>query len=353
MAMLAYAPLAVSVFGNATYPLQSRLALGRSLVLSRLGYGIHVWSFVPLWSLKQVNDPYMRFLRRVAGEHVRKSGGLTDLQVRQRLAFPSVDCFVSQNRLCYLQHLVRSNAEILIAMLAHRPKLPWVNLVEKDLSGLFASQRFRLSELGDPRQNQAKWLDFMCSFPNGWKQIVRKWVFHESALDRSQQRKMLPKSSSFPCVPCGLFFDSRRALEQHQRSVHGRRSSVKHWANSTGKCVVCGSVFSTRLRLVAHLTESRTRYGKRPCREFLHLFPPLSGEAVRELDLLDSKARRDARHRGHTQPLSSAPAELVYNKSNRKRTLPQVSSPPKRCRITFKQPRPEFPPPPPRKVRRC
>ena len=93
------------------------------------------------------------------------------------------------------------------------------------------------------------------------------------------------------------------------------------------------SVFSTRLRLIAHLTESRVRFGRQPCQKFLNRFPRLPPEEVSRLDEMDRTARADARRKGKTQPLSSGPL---------KRALPSGSEDAyphlKRRRLLHKQP---------------
>ena len=68
-----------------------------------------------------------------------------------------------------------------------------------------------------------------------------------------------------PCVTCGARFRGSRALLQHQRTAHGRRCVAKNFAPAHGQCPVCRVVFSTRLRLVAHLTETGVRGSREFC----------------------------------------------------------------------------------------
>ena len=132
----------------------------------------------------------------------------------------------------------------------------------------------------------------------------------------------------FPAHLVVFFFESQKAVLQHNRVTHGHRSDVKMWAGADCRCIVCGSTFSTRLRLIAHLTENRVRRGRPPCRASLQCIPPLAPDVVCALDLLDTKHRRDARHNGHTQPLTTAPAKNVAQSST---ICPQLlTSPPPR-----------------------
>ena len=108
------------------------------------------------------------------------------------------------------------------------------------------------------------------------------------------------------------------------------RSAPRLYASDSGVCPVCSSVFSTRLRLIGHLSEKRERHGRAPC--FPQVVPSmmLEDSEVRRLDELDKVARREARRRGRTQPLSQGPAL-------RKRHMPQEpEAQPKRRRLREK-----------------
>ena len=126
-----------------------------------------------------------------------------------------------------------------------------------------------MSELGDPAVYPHRWQDFICNFPWAWKKHVRKWIEIASPLDRASVKgggsRDVPED--FRCVDCCLSLEYARALAQHQRKVHARRSDVKRWAPENGKCCVCGTTFSARLLLVAHLTDGRVRHGRPPLAE--------------------------------------------------------------------------------------
>ena len=101
-------------------------------------------------------------------------------------------------------------------------------------------------------------------------------------------------------------FRSSKALETHKRVVHGCRSNMRYYAPGSGICSSCGTNFNSRLRLLAHLVDSR-----RPkCRDRIlqSHSPKLSEAEVSRLDELDRKLRRDARRAGHTHVLASGPA---------------------------------------------
>ena len=123
-----------------------------------------------------------------------------------------------------------------------------------------------------------------------------------------------PEHHALPhqCGMCTRAFASARMLMTHQRSFHGTRNPLKKFIGSDARCPVCLSVFSSRLRAIAHVTEKRRR-GKggraMTCHERLQsgLYPSLSPEELQRLDAADTLARRIARKSGRSQPRSSAP----------------------------------------------
>ena len=328
----------VHLLGAACMHMRSRLQLAASLVLSRLFFNIHVWSVLPSVCLQRINTMYMRVLRRCMGQVRFKGGGLTDLQVRVAIGKPSVECVISRNRLVYFSQLLRSPASQLRSLLSFRggsgERLPWVSLLIGDLESLRAAFPNRLSELGSPEQCPEAWADFVSKYPRQWKEIVCDWVSSESVCDsRKHPPDCLP--ALHICGQCQHSFESVRALRTHQRFAHKQRSSRKAYAGEDGKCQICSVVFSTRLRLIAHLTDTRRRGQRSPCGLQLHLCDPLSPAEVERLDLLDTESRRKARRAGLTQPRSQG---MVINKRSRNRASDVVPPSPKRYRVSQKAP---------------
>ena len=101
-AMASYSPLAVKVFGNRWIKTWLKMALMRSLVLSRSCFNLHV-SVPRPWLLKRSNRVHMRVLRRIAGCMVDTDGGgqphHSNRAVRQMLDEPSIDCIAARTRL--------------------------------------------------------------------------------------------------------------------------------------------------------------------------------------------------------------------------------------------------------------
>ena len=110
------------------------------------------------------------------------------------------------------------------------------------------------------------------------------------------------------CVHCSRVFPTWRALGMHMRMQHQEASSKfgpKWFDSESAACPICGSGFSTRLRLVAHLSEKRTRHGRAPCFTQVEPHMRITPEECARLDEIDREARRAAKKKGHTQPLTA------------------------------------------------
>ena len=104
--------------------------------MSRLHFNVHIIVPTPRF-MKTINFAYMRGLRRIAG-CMRGERCETDLEVRRRLAAPSIECILARARLRYLRRLVLRQSMSLLALLSVRLKgqmLPWVTLIMNDLRG--------------------------------------------------------------------------------------------------------------------------------------------------------------------------------------------------------------------------
>ena len=92
-------------------------------------------------------------------------------------------------------------------------------------------------------------------------------------------------------------------------------SDVARFVCSSLRCCVCSCLFSTRSRLVARLSETRNR-GRRKftCRDAVlnsGLVSPVTPAEFESAHQADRQLRKDARKRGHTQPLAIRPAKRL------------------------------------------
>ena len=131
-----------------------------------------------------------------------------------------------------------------------------------------------------------------------------------SCLDSKASAAEISQANQYMCNVCsGLdrpAFATPKALASHMRTVHKIRTPMRAYADSNGVCPACATTFCSRLRLLAHLCDSR-----RPrCRNYIlgSGLPTLSAERVAKLDSEDREARRLAKRQGHTTVLAKAAA---------------------------------------------
>jgi hypothetical protein len=184
---------------------------------------------------KRLNSVYMRVLRRIAGAcRFNAVGNKTDAMVRRELNMPSMQCLIVRRRLMLLMSVLRSEVKSLMALMAavsargDKSRLPWVELVYKDLCALARYHGDRLTELGDPRGDAAKWHRFIVDYPLAWRQLVAEFHYFDSSLDAaatSKQTSRLGYDCEHVCAACReagcpCVFASEKALMCHQRSKH-------------------------------------------------------------------------------------------------------------------------------------
>ena len=146
-----------------------------------------------------------------------------------------------------------------------------------------------------------------------WARIVDRVFWDTSVADpvRDSAAVCQDPASSITCPLCPQsaevkLFATPKALQAHQRVKHGIRSPMRLFADESGECRVCGTQFGTRLRLLAHLCDSR-----RPkCRDVClsGSIPPIAADEVGRLDLIDRDLKRSAARCGHTPVLATGAA---------------------------------------------
>jgi len=315
--MAAYAPIAVKIFGSGAIGLHVKLHFLRTLILARSLFNAHLLTAQVAY-IRKLNAVYARVLRRVFGAPRHDSTkGPTDLVVRVAVGMPSLDCLLVVRRLHYVARLVKHRPSQLWALLQQRVSdrpLPWVAQLRDDFMVFFKCSAAVRSELPVPIGDLAlhRWFNFVNDEPLKWGELVRNVFFYESVLDRhvtphAPVRAIL----THKCDVCDLYFSTRKGLDQHKRRKHGVLSDMRFFARTDGVCLACKTVFSTRLRLLAHLTDRRRDY----CRGYiLANSSPLHASEVQALDHVDRAARRLAHRAGHSHPIAVQSARTACGK---------------------------------------
>ena len=162
----------------------------------------------------------------------------------------------------------------------------------------------------DPRMNFAPCCDLMVAHTGAWRRLVAMLVVHTSSTDVARDsRTAVPADAAralrlLPCPRCTACFPTTRALAQHERIKHGVRSEWRLYVGTGCMCHCCKTVFSTRLRATAHLSDPRRN---RKCRQYVldGLATPVPPDELNALDDADRFARRSAQQAGLTMPLTT------------------------------------------------
>ena len=308
VSMQAYTPLAGKVFSSPHIPARLKVILMMYLILSRLLYNTHIWTPCAR-ALGRLNTAYMRVVRRIFGEPRFGKTEHDDATVRALLGVPSIDCLLQRRRLLYLGRLMRAPLSTIHAVLALTHKgacLPWIRLVQKDLSDMHTRVPEMASGFPPPLTAPHAWSSLMRD-AKAWHEAVCKIRFSDSVLD-DKQAPAISVQLAHTCEDCTKCFATRQALLQHKRIAHSWRDPILKFIDGSGKCPVCGTFFVSRLRMLAHVTDSR----RDRCRKQIlggH-FQIQTDKQLALLEAADGQARKDARRQGRSHAIAQGSARL-------------------------------------------
>ena len=261
----------------------------------------------------------MRVVRKLIGQPRYGGGGPSDFEIRQKAGFPSIDCVLMRRRLMYLKRVVERAPGPLLALLAQRSSkisAPWVELVRDDLRCLRARVA---TQLPDPLAHCREWLSFMMSCD--WVDAVSHLFFDSKVGDKVVVEPVGTNPlTTFRCSLCPApenltNFLSKKALDSHIRSRHKVKTEVRILAPESGKCMVCKAQFQSRLRLIAHLSDTRVRRDRCRVKVLSGDIRPLSAATVERLDNVDTMLRREAHRSGRSHPLAVGQARRANGKA--------------------------------------
>lgn len=314
-ALACFCPLATKVFGCKQVSPCLRLALASSLVFSRLLYNAGVWPQLHQAAFRRLNATYMRVLRRVHGA-VRANGGwkVKDGEVFQQLGASSLEDKLRQARLKTLAKFVRCAPPALRLLLQVKGRcgepMSWIAAIRDDLQELARRLPEKLASLGDPVENAADWQTLIERYPAEWSSLVDLAFARPPVV---ADEPCVPKARAgavnleFVCRTCSAAFATGKARAQHERVKHKRRTYAEDFVGKEPVCPVCAKVFADRLRVVAHLSDTRVRakHGRPSCTQLLLSggYPKIQAEVLEAERSLNKAARTQARRQGHTRPV--------------------------------------------------
>ena len=309
-AMAAYTPISAKVFGSPHVLPWLKFHLCNSLVMSRLMYNIHTLVMTPAATAK-LGAVYMRVLRRIAGQsRFKGTENISDHDLLQTISKPSIDCLVVRARLKYICRVCKHSNQALYILLtickADKP-LPCVAQLKSDFLLLLAAARYHKKAIPAKNATLAEWLSLFAK-PLAWAEVVDCIFFTHSCNDKCSK----PNSSNSTLYICNTCTESKdgtkpsfatqRALESHQRTKHKQLNDMRYYVKGDGLCVVCKTVFNSRIRCLAHLLDRR----RTKCSDQIRdgRFKRLDESTVVQLDLADREARRQAQRSGHSHPIA-------------------------------------------------
>ena len=306
---------------NPVLPLQRRLELFRTLVLSRFCYGTESWTLTDNRTKEYVHNALMRLFRRLLGrahdEH------LSDEDILTQVGINSPTEILRLARLRYLGTLHKCTDLVPWGLL--NSDSHWVSLIQDDLG--WAWQQLRgASGLPDPTQSLEAWRSIWVHYPSYWKRLLRRagehailqrlrhhrvaefhWhflhLFREARADsfvRKEDSGRLVDEERHACMACSKIFRSKGGLGAHLFKSHGTISRLRTLFDTTC-CGHCMKEYHTYSKLHAHLRYSsscrialwggRRRYrptsgtgstmDRKLCQQHDGLLPPLQAEGPR------------------------------------------------------------------------
>jgi hypothetical protein len=191
-------------------------------------------------------------------------------------------------------------------------------MVRGDLQRIASFHANKLAELGDPLVRCDEWATMIISFPSEWRELVKSCHYNSMELDVASKPKTKPGewgTQPHPvhrCATCNGTFPTLKALEAHKKAKHKTRAQFSSLIGASRVCPCCHVEFSSRTRLLAHISEKRNRGGRLySCNTLMAagMVMPVDQAELRTALESDKLARTLARKAGHTVPVSESLAK--------------------------------------------
>jgi hypothetical protein len=313
-----------TVFTNKAIPLNGRLVLFQSLILSRLLYGCAVWAELSAASYKKLDATVVGFYRRICNEGFWNSGQQTDREFLQSHKLTPFRIFWARHRLCYLHHVAAHGHTFYksLLLMEFQHGKGWLFEVSEDLQWL---AKFHDLPFDIP-VDRAGWITAWSALRDckPWKKWVSRAVakhleqekiayeiqsYHQSIRQELEAAGMelAPTSlettepTPFHCTHCDVSFCTAQQLALHDFRIHKKRSAESYLVQSE-VCAGCLRTFHTTFRVTQHLRYRGNQcwdrlFGVRPPAEPAQVTLPTHLVGVTRLPVI-------RRHRGPLRPTS-------------------------------------------------
>ena len=305
------------IFQNAMLPLDRRVQLFQTLVLSRLLYGSESWHLKDIKSKGYLHTSIIKLYKRLL--KLSPDATWTDEEVCVALQLPTPTELLRRVRLRYLGTLHQCEGTVSWRVLHNDSE--WCAIVVDDLQWLW-KQICTCTHMPDPATNLEPWRYLWRYHQPYWKGLIRRAFLH-AALQRQNQLLVQQSFAAFlstlkdeqiigdqslgtadrdahqgfgffGCLGCKKAFRSRGGEGAHMFRCHGQISTLR-WLFDTTACPACLREYHTFGRLKAHLhvnSHCRLRLQNRPS-----LPAPAAGTGSTENSALEHK------HDGLVPPL--------------------------------------------------
>ena len=296
----AWGPLLKNLWSNKSIARCNKVLLFQSLVMSRLLYNVHVWSWYQESDIQKLQAAFRDMAKSIARPSLMGLGyyqvTVEDLAGLVGVLDPARQLRVA--RLRYAARAIRYLPSFMWRILRETEgELAWKMHFIADCEWLRSHHPSGTWPIANADFNQ--WLEFIPHCDDWRTRIKRAAAASLRASQRNAEHKLRelkmtedwqdfgltfgdkPKENPvvcFRCEMCGSEFASKRGLFMHSSHVHDYKPHVRFLAAGSC-CLACGKEYHARQRLLSHLQYSGH------CRDKLAAtFPPLSLQEVAKLD---------------------------------------------------------------------
>ena len=300
-----------SFFAKKNVSWQAKVHVFRTLVMTRLLYNAHVWSWVGTKELQRLEDGLKLTVAAIAKPLLKR---VPPYKISAKSMFAVIGLLppsdqIHVNRLRYSRKIIK-NAPQVLWMLLHdthaenswsthlRNSVQWLKMHgppdcrtwPEDFAGIITS--IAVDDKFHAKVTKAKNSCLQYRRQNAISQIQH--ADFAITLERLgiQIEDPILKKSNWECLTCGAVFETRRGLAIHAKQIHGYKKKAKYWVLSD-ECFACGKKYWTRTRAMIHVQNVPSCFAS-----YQACFPPASEEMVLELDEADLEVSNELKSQG-------------------------------------------------------
>ena len=290
LARSAFAQLAAPVLCNRHLPVHTRLQMYRTLVESRLYFGLGAWAPLTMRQTARLQTAVWNMLKRVLRLSKEEHTSLTVADVFQRAGHSPPRARIALDRLLYAQKLWQHGPPMLQHLLHREEALrpdSWMHGLKYDLAWLHDLEPDAPPCLRS-RADLSDVFDFWQAGGRQWKlRVKRAWTRYQMqegmcntlfGMHKSFFKILLQHGGSFQPEPfqgqaetrkefhcqCGRTFSTQQGLACHRRQMH-HEFAPEHSMLVGETCPACLKYFWTKQRLYLHLAYVSRRTGVNKC----------------------------------------------------------------------------------------